>query len=169
MHLQVVTSRTGQGTCPVCHEVRKRIEVRVTGDDGSSRGVEVCEHCISLPGVSFGITLNTPQPADTQRRRLSVVKNEERQTAREIGGVKTLASGAVHGDGDAKNDKWMVEQKRTEADSFRLDGKTLLKAMAQAAKQGKDWIFKVKLVKHDITLAVMRWENAQSLVNGNEE
>ncbi len=168
MHIQVVTTRTGQGTCPVCHEVRRRVEVRVTSDVGGSRGVEVCENCIVVPGISFGVDLSPP-PTSHAGRRLSVVKNEERQTAREIGGVKTLASGAVHGDGDAKNERWMVEEKRTEADSYRLSGKTLLKAMAQAAKQGKDWVFKIRLPKHGIVLAVMRWDSALSLINGRED
>lgn len=171
MHLQVVTSRAGQGTCPACHEVRQLIALNVTNND-ESRGVRVCENCISMPGVSFGIDFNPPPTTAVRtgkRRLLTLIKNEERQTAREIGGRKTRASGALDGDGDSKNERWMVEEKHTEAGEFRLKMSTISKAMAQAARQGKDWVIKLRLPKLNIILAIMRWESALSLVNGNED
>lgn len=163
-------SRTSRGECPACHEVRPRIEVTVT-KDGESHRIRVCRDCISEPGVSFDVEFAPPKPTpiEGRRRLLKVVKNEERRTAREIGGRKTRASGSLDGDGDSKNERWMVEEKRTEADSYRLGRDTLLKAMTQAARQGKDWVMKVRLPTLNMVLAVMRWDSALSLINGNED
>ena len=63
----------------------------------------------------------------------------------------------------------MVEQKMSGAKSLIVSEKTILKAAAQAARQGRDWVLRLKLTTLGMDLAVMKWPSAATLIKTWEE
>jgi len=176
VHIQVVTRNAGVGTCASCrqHKPRVQVVVEVPETDTNkpmSRGVSICLDCCRKPGISFESDVVAKEP-HAKVARLRIAKksqHEERRAAKDIGGRTTKASGAVNQDGDAVTEHWMVEQKMSGAKSLIVSEKTILKAVSQAARRGRDWVLRLKLTSLGLDLAVMNWPSAASLIKSWEE
>lgn len=104
------------------------------------------------------------------RDRLRWIKKEsqkrEDQAAEDIGGERCPASGSGVVKGDARNERWMVEDKFTQAASYPLRAYVFQKARAQALKTGRKPVMRIGLPNCD--LAIISWSDFCDLIAEKE-
>ena len=169
MHVQTVTvsAKGVHGLCEACGCQKQVIEISVKGSS-KDRGVRVCTSCLSSPGISFKAPVTTDDTQVLSRKRImKTIKRGEKATAKEVAGKTTFASGAVFGDGDVTNEDWMIEEKRWTGGDIPMKINDVTKAAAQAQRQRKDWVFRIRLPTLRQTLAVMNWDSAVDLIRGD--
>lgn len=160
-----VARNGGIRTCPACGRNKKCVFLGVLHEEQDwSKSISVCLDCITKQGVSFmvDIPFKDPLVGKARRKIAKRVKRGERETGKEIGGVVTLASGAINNDGDAKNSNWMVEEKSTTNKSFSIKEAVISKALDQAAGQSKSFVMKVRLAS--FTIGVLLWNDVLPMI-----
>ena len=171
MHIQgtITTRPIGVVVCPVCSEYGPCVELSFSKDEDFKQGVTVCTSCLIDPGVSFDVKVpvRTQQPASVKRRMRKQIKREEEQTAKEIRGRTTLASGALFQDGDSSNEQWMIEEKSTKYKSYSIKEEIVTKATAQAARQRKNFVLKVRTATK--TLGILLWHDLLPLIREDND
>jgi len=139
--------------CAACDNSKgDRIAIRLTDERAIDKTVKVCVAC-ARSGIRFKENIRIlGAPAAIPKRLIKLSKKGEEETAKEIGGRTTLASGAIGTPGDVVNEDWMIEEKRTEKKSFRLTSTLLDKARSDAIRQGREWAIRIKMpdIGHDI-------------------
>lgn len=156
MLVQTVIKRHGRGYCEVCGQIREcsAVIIRSPNRDALARHL-FCQACMD-EGVGVEMTLTDPVIKQQLARRRRLSRRKERDTAREVEGRLTPASGATRGDGDVVTEDFMIEEKATSNRSYRLSVNTLKKALAQAAQQRRDWLFRIRL-PDGFDIAVLDW------------
>lgn len=94
-------------------------------------------------------------------------QKRETQAAKDIGGERCPASGSGVMKGDARNEKWMVEDKFTRSSTFLLRLPVVQKARAQALKTGRKPVIRVGLPKCE--LAIISWDDFCDLISEGDE
>ncbi len=88
-------------------------------------------------------------------RKKARPRKQEEEVARDIGGKRVKASGALrHAPGDATNYSYLVDAKTTNR-SFTLNAATLRKVTLEGASKGKIGILQVEL--EDLPLHMRKW------------
>jgi glutaredoxin len=157
--------RSGIRLCPYCAEMKSCLEILINYPDSDwSSDLIICPDCIDNQGREYSLDIpHRDKSISRDRKKISKkVRKEEQCTAREIGGIRTRASGSLDGDGDCKNNRWMVEEKSTKFKTFSIRDDIVSKAIQQASKQGKDFVMKIRTRSH--TLGVMLWNDILELV-----
>lgn len=173
LQTRVATRNAGRQVCPVCGQMKGCIELGISKEhldhtEDFNKGVVLCAECMTSPGVSFRLDIpyKDELAIKSRRKRNKRIKKEEEKTGKEIGGRKTLASGALNQDGDSKNENWMVEEKSTQFKSFSIKQDVISKAMRQATRQRKNFVIKVRMAKH--VIGIMLWNDLLPLIREEE-
>lgn len=91
-------------------------------------------------------------------------RRREEKAAKSISGSRVPGSGSGLIKGDARNDKWMIEDKFTvSAKSFRVTQAMIGKALRQARGTGRNPIVRVGLPKYEV--AVLLWDDLKGLIS----
>lgn len=165
--------------CPVCHEFPVDVysfSLKVDSVEGLG-AVQArlgCLDCLLHFGESSIVqklkvsdvikTSRTPQ-----KNMLKKVRKQERETADDIDGRTTPASGSGIAKGDIRNGEWFGENKssfRGDA-SYRLTGETMLKTLHQAQRLGLRPFVQVRLQKTKLDLVVLLWQDFLEAIHGN--
>jgi hypothetical protein len=181
MLAQVVTrlEKTSIKACPNCKEFPIEVyslQLQIHDVEGSvdTEGHLACLECLLGSGerviakflrVSDVIkTSRTPQ-----KNMLKKVRRQERETADDIDGRTTPASGSGISKGDIRNGVWFGENKSSfKGDaSYRLTGETMLKALHQAQKLGLRPFVQVRLQRSKLDLVVLLWQDFLEAIHGN--
>lgn len=167
----VVTVTTGgYRSCVVCGQYKMTVLVHGGLSNGKSveRSFGLCWDCMRNPGCSFTITAPTPSEVSAKARKKINKRSRkgEEKTATEIGGQRTLASGALNRDGDVRNSSWMVEEKATAAKSYSIKDDTVAKGIVQASRQGKNFVMKIITQKY--ALGLMLWNDLLPFIREDE-
>ena len=128
----------------------------------------LCWDCIQEPGCSFTITAPTTSEISAKvRKKINKQSRKgEEKTAEEIGGQRTLASGALNRDGDVRNSSWMVEEKATATKSYSIKDDTVAKGIVQASRQGRSFVMKIITQKY--TLGLLLWNDLLPFIQEDE-
>lgn len=91
-------------------------------------------------------------------------RRREEKAARDISGGRVGGSGSGISKGDARNDRWMVEDKFTvRAKRFSVTQDMIDKALRQAHRTGRNPVIRVGLPKYDV--AVLLWDDLKELID----
>ena len=94
-------------------------------------------------------------------------RRREEKAADDIGGGRVSGSGSGIAKGDARNEKWMVEDKFTvKAKSFSVTQDIIAKALRQAHRTGRNPVIRVGLPKYDV--AVLLWDDLKGLIDAGD-
>lgn len=153
--------------CPECRSVCDlfRLVLLVQNREGEERHVvwEGCVDCIRRehPKLTEKIgvrdVIDVPTRASRRRQNRTAHRREE-CAANDIGGRRVAGSGSQECKGDARNDRWMVEDKHTTGRNYTLTRSTLAKAIKQASKTGRNAVVRVGLAD-GTELAVCLWSD----------
>ena len=93
----------------------------------------------------------------TSRRR-------EEKAGRDIGGSRVSGSGSGVAKGDARNERWMIEDKFTiRSKSYTVTQALIDKALRQASKTGRNPVIKIGFPKYEV--AVCLWDDLKGLID----
>lgn len=176
MHIQAMMSAKmlpRPRVCQACDNVEPdvvQLTVKLDAECNPSREIEafVCTTCLET-GAFFNLKrdVKTPEQQLAGKMRRRTATKPEKKTALELDGKRTLASGATRGDGDVVAGRVMVENKSTTAASFTLRDLVIDKARAQARKQRRSWVMRVKMKRNDV--AVLDWNRALAFLEAESE
>jgi hypothetical protein len=170
--VRVLLQPEGPGKCPTCNSIERLITIKpvVEGESGRREEDEhgTCWACIKkwlLGGDSVELVdvpvlvtdvIDPSKERARARARNAKATKRELKAAEDIGGSRNPGSGSGGAKGDARNDRWMVEDKHTENVTLTLQRSVLLKAMAQASKTGRYAVIRVGL-GDGTELAIAPW------------
>lgn len=91
-------------------------------------------------------------------------RRREEKAASDIGGDHVSGSGSGIVKGDARNEKWMIEDKFTvRAKRFSVTQDMIDKALRQAYHTGRNPVIRIGLPKYEV--AVLLWDDLKGLIN----
>jgi len=94
-------------------------------------------------------------------------RRREEKAAKDISGGRVSGSGSGIAKGDARNERWMIEDKFTvKAKSFRVTQEIIDKALRQAHTTGRNPVLLVGLPKYDV--AVLLWDDLKGLIDAGD-
>lgn len=172
MPVQAVVTVTNGGyrSCVVCGQYRATALIHggLHSKEPIEKSFGLCWECIKKPGCTFTITAPTAVEMNAKVRKKINKRSRkgEEKTAAEIGGQRTLASGALNRDGDVKNSSWMVEEKATSAKSYSIKDDTVAKGIVQASRQSKSFVMKIITQKY--ALGLMLWNDLLPFIREDE-
>lgn len=153
--------------CPECRRVCDLHTVVLAVEDHEGRVRrdvwEGCLECLKKKPATLKMELRVkdviklPTKARLQSQNKRARRREER-AGEDIGGRRVTGSGSQEAKGDARNDRWMVEDKHTSGNSLKLTKAVLSKAIAQASKTGRNAVIRVGLAD-GTELAICRWSD----------
>ena len=158
-------------TCPRCHDFPVHVftlELKIDTVEGLNRlqATRGCLECLtSSGGREFIEELRVSDVIKTsrtpQKNMLKRVRKQERETAEDIDGRTTPASGSGISKGDIRNGKWFGENKSSFSgdSSFRITSEHMLKVLSQAQKVGLRPFLQVRLQKSKLDLVVLLWQD----------
>ena len=94
----------------------------------------------------------------SKRRQNKKARRREECAGEDIGGRRVAGSGSQESKGDARNERWMVEDKHTSGKTYVLSKAVLAKAVSQDSKTGRNAVIRVGL-EDGTNLAVCLWSD----------
>lgn len=126
-----------------------------------------CTDCLAT-GIELHTHLRVSDVMElpTKSRRRGINKKatkREKTCAEQIGGRTTPGSGSGIAKGDARNEKWMIDDKfTTSAQTFPITRTDVIKAVGQAAPSGRKAALRIGFPDFDV--AVLSWEDFLELI-----
>jgi len=169
---------SGYGACPKCLVERElfTLSASVVGDDQSIKRIASdtgCVFCLSEVAISERIKVSdvVDLGGKTQRRRTNkLARKREAACAEEIGGHTPPASGGGIAKGDARNDKWMIDDKHTRARQFTLKEADVRKLIGDSSKTGRRGALKVGFRNGEgCEVAVVHWPDFMEMIDGESD
>lgn len=170
--ITVLLQPSGVGTCPVCNDIDRLITIKtvINGESGvrEPEDRETCHTCfrkwlvdeevVELARSRVFVTdvIDPSKERSRRKERNKKATRREIKAGKDIGGSRVVGSGSGCAKGDARNDRWMVEDKHTEHLTFTLRRNVIEKALAQAATTGRDAVIRVGL-GDGTELAITLW------------
>ena len=163
--------------CTRCEQIDEvlRLELTVEGLQGTRRCLdEVCSKCLCKEGheliLSDQIRIKDVIDLPTKSRHREtkrISRKREQKAARDIGGNTVSGSGSGEAKGDARNSRWMVEDKFTTGKSYQLRRSILSKAISQAGKTGRKPVIRVGLAD-GTELAICLWDDMKEVIREDD-
>jgi hypothetical protein len=102
-----------------------------------------------------------------KRSRIKKSRDREETAASQLGGQRCPGSGSGIVKGDARNSKWTLEDKHTEAKQFLLTEDIVNKIISQSHKTGRNPVIRVGT--KNLNLAVILWSDFLELLGDENE
>lgn len=104
-------------------------------------------------------------PARQVRLRKSKSQKQEKKIAESVGGSVTPGSGNKwYAKGDVSSALWLIENKRTDKDSFILKFDTLRRLIVQATLAGKKPMLQLEMGEHHFVIITLDEAKERGLV-----
>jgi ribosomal protein S17E len=116
-------------------------------------------------GAALTVQIKDLIDVPTKARKRAINKKaqkREKDCANQIGGYTTAASGAGIAKGDARNEKWTIDDKFTEAQSYKLRKSDVIKITSDASKTCRNGALKVGFPDYDV--AIVAWTDFLELI-----
>lgn len=113
---------------------------------------------IAKTSVQLKDVLDPKRAKQIKRQIMKTSRKREEDIAEQIGGRRVSGSGSGIDKGDARNEKWMVEDKFRKQLTFNVNRRLLQKAKEQAIKSGRAPVIRIGL-SDGTEVAVLAWKD----------
>ena len=157
---QVTFLRVGdrRQECPGCRCGKLLV---IIGSDEGEKSAK-CLQCWVDELIAKGEIVIGRRMGNKKRKLIRKSRKREMRGSEEVGGKQCSGSGSGIVKGDFRNDKWVVEDKFTEAATYELTGKVLDKICSAAVKTLRKPAVRIGVKGEDY--AILRWSDFVDLI-----